>query len=512
MNKKATRTTHCERRLITFAVMSAAVMQVLDTTIVNVALPHMQGSLGALPDQISWVLTSYLISSAIFMPLTGYLTDRLGRKNYLLLSIAGFVLVSALCGLATSIGEIVFFRLLQGVFGAALVPLSQAILADTYPKEQQGRAMAIWGVGIMVGPILGPTLGGYLTEVASWRWTFYINVPFGMLSLFLAWQVVPDTPKKDRNMDWVGLAFISLAIGATQYVLDRGNNDDWFNGKNIVFAAFLAVLGLITFVSISFHKKDNTVFDVSIFKDRNFLVASIVLAIFGLGMYGSMIIQPLLLEDNLGYPVLTAGLAMAPRGIGGFISMLFVGKIIHKYDPRYLIGLGIIITAISNWIGTSYSLMISPNWITFPLFLQGLGLGLIFVPLSTVAFSTLPHTMRAEGAGLYSLLRTIGSSVGISLVITMFSRHTQIHWNDLSGDVTPYNLALLPYETYAPVLDNLSATMELIGGSVARQAQMAAFVDVYAFITWSFVLMLPLILLIRYKQPEKGEDLPVGEF
>jgi DHA2 family multidrug resistance protein len=485
------------RALITVAVMSATLMQVLDTTIVNVALPHMEGSLSSTSDQITWILTSYLVASAIFMPLTGYFTDRLGRKNYLLISILGFVIASALCGAAVNITQIVVFRLLQGVFGAALVPLSQAIMADVYPEEDRGTAMAIWGMGVMVGPILGPTLGGYLTEIASWRWTFYINVPVGILSLILAWRVVPDTPKKERQMDWFGLFLISLSIGATQYFLDRGNQDDWFSSGGIRTAAFLAMMGLLGFLLHSSYQKEKSVFDVSIFNDRNFTLASLILALFGLGLYGAMVILPLMLEGLFNYPVLTTGLVMAPRGISGLVSMMFVGKLIKTMDPRLIIVLGIAISGSGMLLGTYYNLNISPGWIIGPLILQGFGLGMIFVPLSAIAFSTLPAHLRSEAAGLFSLLRTIGSSVGISVVATILSRHTQIAWNQLGGFINPYNPALTGYLQSIHMNMQEPLAILILGKQLATQAQMISFVDVYAFISWSFAAMLPLVLLLK---------------
>ncbi len=489
------------RTLVTIAVMLATLMQVLDTTIVNVALPHMEGSLSATADQITWVLTSYLVASAIFMPLTGYFTDTLGRKKYLLISITGFVLASALCGAALNITQIVVFRLLQGVFGAALVPLSQAIMADIYPEEERGTAMAIWGMGVMVGPILGPTLGGYLTEIASWRWTFYINVPFGILSLILAWKVVPDTPTKKRDMDWFGLILISTAIGSLQYFLDRGNHDDWLGTLNIRIAAFLTIVSFLGFLLHSLNEHNKSVFNISIFNDRNFTVASIILAMFGLGLYGAMVILPLMLEGLFNYPVLTTGLVMAPRGISGLVSMIIVGKLIKTVDPRVLIIIGIFLSGIGMVFGTYYNLSISPGWIIGPIILQGFGLGMVFVPLSTIAFSTLPAHLRSEAAGLFSLLRTIGSSIGISIIATIFSRHTQTAWNQLGGFINPYNPALKHYLQSLHMGLNNPLSIKILGSQLAMQAQMLAFVNVYSFITWSFVIMLPLVFLL--KKPKK---------
>jgi DHA2 family multidrug resistance protein len=486
------------RILITVAVMIATLMQTLDTTIINVALPHMEGSLGTTSDKITWVLTSYLVASAIFMPLTGYFTDRLGMKKYLLISIGGFILASALCGAATSITEMVIFRLLQGIFGAALVPLSQAILADIYPEEERGVAMAIWGVGVMLGPILGPTLGGYLTELASWRWNFYINVPIGIFCMLLTWQVLPESVKKIRSMDWYGLILISVTIGATQFFLDRGNQDNWFDSTIICISAFLVIISLLLFLLHNIGRKGKSlVFDLNIFSDRNFAISSILLGIFGLGLYGAMVTLPLMLEGLFNYPVITTGLVMAPRGISAMASMILVGYLIKKHDPRLLIFIGIIMSCCGMYIGTYYNLDLSPGWFIGPILLQGFGLGMIFVPLSAVAFSTLPAVMRPEAAGLFSLLRTLGSSIGISIVSTLLSRNTQIAWNHFGGFINPYNTAVNHYLYPLHLQASSPKGAAMLATVVATHAQMQAYVDIYKFITWSFLLMLPLVILIK---------------
>jgi DHA2 family multidrug resistance protein len=513
MNQAATfsNTPTSARWLIIIAVMSATLIQVLDSTIVNVALPHMQGSLGAAPDQITWTLTSYLVASAIFMPLTGYFTDLLGRKKYLLICIAGFTLSSALCGASLSLFEIVLFRLLQGAFGAALVPLSQGIITSVYSKKEQGKAMAIWGTGVMVGPILGPTLGGYITEFVSWRWTFYVNVPVGLFAFLLAWQVVPDSPKKQRAMDWRGLLLLSFAIGAFQYFLDRGSQQDWFSGRDIQLAVLIGIISLVGFLfyTLQPQAKNTAIFDIRIFKDRNFALASSLLAILGLGMYGSMVIQPLMLENLLNFPVVTTGLAMAPRGISGMISMIIVAKIINRVDPRWLTATGILLSALGTAICTTYSANLNINWIIWPLFLQGFGLGMIFVPLGTMAFATLPDSMKVEAAGLFSLLRTIGSSAGISITITVLTRHTQIAWNQIGGLINPYRPAVGNYlQTLHMQLNNPLAPT-LLGQQLAQQAQMIAFINTYAFIMWSFLLMLPLVFLLR-KPENQPSALPLA--
>src|SRR5690349_15861952 len=488
-----------ERLLITLAVMSATLIQVLDTTIVNVALPHMAGELGATTDQVSWVLTSYLVSSAIVMPLTGYFADTLGRKRFLLISITGFVCASALCGISQNLVEIVAFRLLQGVFGAALVPLSQAIMTDAYPPEERGKAMAIWGLGVMVGPVLGPTLGGWLTEVASWRWTFYINVPVGALSLFLASSYVPESERRERRMDWTGLALLGAGIAGLQYMLDRGTSQDWFSAIDIRISAGVAAVGIAGFAWHSWRRGREALFDLRIFKDRNFAIACAAMLALGLGLFGGLVMQPILLEGLLGYPIVTTGLVMAPRGLATAVAMLVVGRLVGKVDARALVGTGLLVSAAGSHFMTGYSLDVNTFWIVAPALLQGLGLGLIFVPLSTIAYATLPRERMAEAAGIYSLVRTIGAAVGISVVTTVMTRQAQVIWNELGGHVTRYNPAVIEYLRGLHLSPTDPHALALVAGQVAQQAQMGAILDVFKVTAWSFVAMLPLVLLLRRK-------------
>jgi DHA2 family multidrug resistance protein len=457
----------------------------------------MAGQLGATIDQISWVLTSYLVSSAIVMPLTGYFADTLGRKKFLLISISGFVAASALCGIAQNLAEIVLFRLLQGVFGAALVPLSQAIMTDAYPPEERGKAMAIWGLGVMVGPVLGPTLGGWLTDVASWRWTFYINLPVGALSFFLATQYVKSAERRERRMDWTGLALLGSGVAGIQYMLDRGTTADWFSAMDIRVAAAIGVVGLVSFTAWSFMRGPRALFDLRIFKDRNFAMACLVMLSMGLGLFGGLVLQPILLEGLLQYPIVTTGLVMAPRGVATAIAMTVAGRLVGKVDVRYLIGTGMVLGAIGSWAMTHYSLEVSLFWIIWPAFVQGLGFGLIFVPLSAIAYLTLPRARTAEAAGIYSLVRTVGAAAGISIVTTLVTRESQVNWNELGAHVTKFNPAVRAY------LDSLhlSATdphaMALIAAQIAQQAEMNALLDVFKLTAWSFVAMLPLVLLLK---------------
>ena len=490
------------RVLTAIAVMAATIMQVLDTTIINVALPNMAGQLDATPDNISWVLTSYLIASAIIMPLTGFITDRIGQKRFLLISIAGFVVTSALCGMAATLAQMVLFRFLQGVFGAALVPLSQSIMLQIFPGEQRGTAMAIWAMGVMVAPIMGPTLGGWITETINWRWTFYINLPVGIASFILAMRYVHDTPTKDRRMDWLGFGSLALCIGALQLVLDRGNEDDWFGSQTIVAAAVVSALSFLFFVVYTLTGKHHPLFDLRIFRDRNFLVATFIITATSIGFFGGMVLQYLYLQNYLGYPTFEAGLYMAPRGLASFLVMIVVGKLSGKVPPRNFIFVGVCASVLGNYLMTNFSGDISAHELILPMMLQGMGMGLIFVPISTLAFTTLPKEAAAEAAGIYSLIRAVSSSFGIAIIATYFSRSAQQIWSLLRGEITPYSEALRGY--LAPL--HLGAQdpqgIAIAAKAVLRQAQGLAYLDTFWFATANFVLILPLLLLVR--TPIKG--------
>jgi len=485
------------RVMTSIAVMSATVMQVIDTTIVNVALPQMQGQLSATPDQISWVLTSYLVASGIVMLLTGYFTDRIGQKRFLLLSIAGFTVTSMLCGLSTSLSAIVAFRILQGVFGAALVPLSQSIMVQTFSVEERGKAMAIWGMGVMVGPILGPTLGGWLTEVLNWRWTFFINLPIGIFSAFLVWRTVAHTETRERDMDWHGLALLAMALGGLQFILDRGNQEGWLDSVTIQYTALISLAGFLGFVWHGLQKHEHVIFDPVIFRDRNFTTASLLLAISGLGLFGTLMLQPLLLQNLLGYDAIDTGLILAPRGLASMFSMMLVGKLITRIDPRYIIAAGMVIFSVGSWFTTLYSLELSMSWIILPGLAQGMGLGLVFVPLSAVAFTTLPQRLAAEAAGIYSVMRTIGSSIGISLVATIMTNHSSIAWNNLDTNLSPFNPAVGEYLSGMQLGPDSSIAPHLLARILGQQSSMLGMLDAFVLVTWSFALMLPLVFVLR---------------
>lgn len=485
------------RAFIVVAMMAATVMQALDTTIVNVALPHMAGNLGASMDQIAWVLTSYLIASSALMPLTGYLSDRMGRRRFLLASIGGFVVASGLCGLAQNLAEIVAFRLLQGLFGAALIPLSQAVMAETFPPHERAKAMAIWGMGVVVAPIVGPTLGGWLTEVVSWRWTFYINLPVGALSFLLAANHVPDTPTRERRLDWVGYGALALSLCALQLMLDRGERDDWFASRFIVSMAVASAALFVAFVARSIANRDDPLFDLAVLRDRNFAIACSIMFAIGIGLFGGMLLQPMFFENLLGYPATETGLDLVPRGVATFAAMTLVSRVASRVSSRTLLAFGIASSVAGSIWMTRLTADVSGAFMVGPLLLQGFGLGLIFVPASTIAFSTIPRRLAAEAAGLYSLVRSVGAAVGISLVSSYFARSAQRHWEMFRGEVNPFRGPVAAYLGPLHLAPDSALGVQVLANAVAKQAQMAAYVDAFWLVAASFVAMAPLVVLIR---------------
>jgi DHA2 family multidrug resistance protein len=486
-----------KRIWVAMSVMLATIMQALDTTIANVALPHMQGTMGATQDQISWVLTSYIVAAAIFMPLTGFITARWGRKRVFMWSVVGFTLASMLCGAAQTLPEIVLFRLLQGIFGASLVPLSQAVLLDTYPPEQHGKAMAMWGVGVMVGPILGPTLGGWLTEYYNWRWVFYINLPFGVLAWLGLAAFVRETPiDRTRRFDLLGFALLSLGIGAMQMMLDRGQSLDWFANPEIVVEALLAGLALYLFVAHMFTH-DHPFIEPGLFKDRNFSVGLVLIFIVGIILLATMALLPPFMQSLLGFPVIDVGYLLAPRGVGTMIAMMMVGKFSGRVDVRYMIFFGLILTSLSLWEMTLFNANIDGWDIVRTGVTQGFGLGFIFVPLSTITFASLAARYRNEGTALFSLMRNIGSSIGISVVMTYLAQRTQANHAAFADYINPFNLALrqaVEADAY-----NLTTPQGLaaINGEVTRQAAMLAYLQDFRLMMWITLIAIPLVVLLR---------------
>mgnify|MGYP001421948115 CR=1 FL=1 len=484
------------RGLITVSIMLATIMQVLDTTIANVALPSMRGSLGASQDSINWVLTSYIVAAAIMTPMTGWLADRFGRKQLFLASVAGFTLTSMLCGLSTSIAEMVVFRLMQGVFGAALVPLSQSVLLDINPKEKHGQAMAMWGAGIMVGPILGPTLGGWLTDVLNWRWVFYINVPVGILAFLGIASFMPAVERRLRAFDFLGFALLSLGVGGLQMMLDRGEQLGWFSSGEIVIETMLAVSAFWMFTVHTLTAKEPFIHP-GIFRDRNFVTGLVFIFVVGIILLATMALLPPMLSSIFGYPSTTTGLVLAPRGAGTMISMILVGRLVQKVDPRALIFAGLCLTAWSLYDMTLFS----PQMDHWPLIwsgvVQGLGLGLVFVPLSTIAFATLAPRYRTDGTALFSLVRNIGSSIGISIVTSLLTQNIQVNHQVLGGHVT----ATSP--TVQALVDGVGGslqspeTLAVLDALVNKQAAMIAYLDDFKLMMFVTLSALPLLLLLK---------------
>src|SRR5450631_805008 len=496
------------RPMITLSIMLATIMQTLDSTIANVALPHMQGSLSASQDQIAWVLTAYIVAAAIATPLTGWMVDRFGQKNVFLASIAGFTVASMLCGLSNSLAEIVAARLLQGVFGAALVPLSQLVLLDINPKEKQGSAMAFWGVGVMVGPILGPTLGGWLTDSYNWRWVFFINVPIGLLASYGMWKYIRPVPGPRRQrFDVFGFATLSLGVGALQLLLDRGQQNDWFSSTEtwteaialVVMATYFTAHTLLT-------PADKSFVDFRLFKNQNFVTGVLFIFIVGLVLYATRALIPTMLETLLNYPVATTGLVTAPSGLGTMFAMLIAGRLIGRVDLRLTLFIGFSLTALASWQMAHYSLALSQGDIIWPGVIRGIGVGLVFVPLSAATFATLSPEMRAQGTALFSLVRNIGSSIGISLVQTLLVRNTVIAHASLTERITYANPAWhSPAVAKAYDLSTLGGTA-LLDSSVTQQAAMIAYIDDFWLMLFLTVGVMPLLLLIRPPRRQAPAD------
>lgn len=490
------------RGMVSFAVMAATMMQVLDTTIVNVALPHMQGSLSATSEQISWVLTSYIVAAAVMTPPTGWLAGRFGRKRVFLVSVAAFTTASVLCGLSRSLEQMVVFRLLQGVFGASLAPLAQSSMLDAYPREKHGSAMAMFGMGIMVGPILGPSLGGYLTETYDWRWVFYINVPVGILTLVLLSIYLPDGARVRRPFDGFGFAMLSLGVGALQMLLDRGQGLDWFESPEIVFEAMLVCAGFYLFTAHAATARGPVFIDLSLLKDRNLVTGLTFIFVVGGILMSTMALVPPFLQGLLGYPVLETGNLLAPRGMGTMAGMIILGRLGNRGDPRVFLLLGLGLTALTLWIMTGFSLDVSTTTILWTGVLQGFGFGLIFVPLTLITFATLAPQHRTEAAGLYALMRNLGGSIGISTVITLLTRGVQTRHAALAEHISPYNPLLHTGIARSWNLQSGPALAQL-NGEVTRQAAMLAYLDDFQAMLLVTLLAMPLVLLV--KRPRRPE-------
>jgi len=490
------------RGAITACVILAVIMQALDTTIANVALPYIQGSVSASADQINWVLTSYIVAAAIMTPPSGFLAARFGRKRVLSVAIIGFVVASMLCGAAQSLTQIVGFRLLQGFFGAALVPLSQGILLDIYTPEERGSAMALFGVSVMVGPVLGPVIGGWLTENISWRWVFYINLPLGALAFAGVAIFLSETKSSaSAKLDWLGFGMLSLGIASLQLVLDRGAQLDWFSSGEIIIEAAVCASALYILVVHTFTAK-NSFINPRLFLDRNFSVGMTFIFIVGITYLASMALMTPYLQTLMGYPVVTAGVVMGPRGLGTMACMFLVGRLIGKVDIRLLLGAGLGVSAWAMYDMSGWTPAVSQTTIMLTGFIQGAGLGLLFVPLTTVTFATLPAHFRGDGTGLYNLSRNIGSSVGISFVAYLLTRNVQVNHAELATYVTPFNRV---FEN--PAIKQAWNPLTLPGRAaldevITQQATIIAYIDDFKLLMILCLAAIPLVILLRTPKRE----------
>lgn len=484
------------RGMITACIILAVIMQALDTTIANVALPYMQGSVSASADQINWVLTSYIVAAAIMTPPSGFLAARFGRKRVLMVAIVGFVVASVLCGLAQSLFQIVAFRLMQGFFGAALVPIAQSILLDIYTPEERGSAMALFGISVMVGPVLGPVIGGWLTDHMSWRWVFYINVPIGALAFAgVSGFMRTDASIGGGKMDWLGFGSLSVAIAAMQVFLDRGAQLDWFSSFEIIIEATIAASACYIFLVHTFTAKQSFV-DPRLFLDRNFAVGMFFIFIVGVTYLASMALLTPYLQTLMGYPVVTAGIVMGPRGLGTMACMFVVGRLIGKVDTRFLLLVGLLLTAWAMYDMTGWTPAVSQWTIAVTGFIQGAGLGFLFVPLTTVTFATLSPAKRGDGTGLYNLSRNIGSSVGISVVSYLLTRNGQVNHAIIGAHVTATNreLAQHAYRALSPWTAPGRAALDAI---IQNQAAIISYIDDFKLMMVLTLAAIPLLLLLR---------------
>jgi MFS transporter, DHA2 family, multidrug resistance protein len=480
--------------VITAVVMLGSFMTILDSTIANVALPHMQPSLGAAADTVTWVLTSYIVATAVATPLTGWLAGKIGRRQLFLWSVVGFTGASVACGLAQSLDQMVFFRMIQGATGATLSPLGQAYVLDVWPREKHGKAMSWWGVGIMVGPILGPVVGAWLTDNYDWRWVFLINLPFGVLTFFLAASILPRGREATRRFDVTGFALLALGVAALQLCLDRGEQLDWFESWEVRIEAGLAVAGLWAFgVHVALGR--DALVDRRLLRDRNVMTGFLFITILGVLLVATTALLPPLQQNLFGYPVITAGFLQIPRGVGMMLAMMFTGQAIGKIDSRVLIALGLLLAG-----GAMYLLSLMSPQMDERLFIvagvaQGVGLGMVFVPLNTIAFSTLAPALRTDASGFYMLLRNLGGSVGISLAVTTLGRQTQVAHADLAAQLTPWTVPWADGAMAQAV--GLDAVMAALNAGVTQQAAMIAYIDVFRMLFWVSIAALPLLLLLR---------------
>jgi DHA2 family multidrug resistance protein len=483
--------------LLTLAIMVAVIMQVLDTTIANVALPHMRASLGASQDEINWVLTSYIVAAAIATPLTGWFSDRLGRHNLMLIAVVGFTGASLLCGIATSLPQMVIFRVMQGIFGAVLVPLAQATMMDINPREQLGQAMAIFGAGIMFGPIIGPTLGGWLTETFNWRFVFLVNLPVGITAFLMLFALMPRTPIKIRKFDFFGFGMLAIAVASLQLLLDRGQGAGWFDSVEI-WAYLIAAISCLWIFTVHCLTADNPFLDMGMFKDRNFVTGLVLILMTGITLFSGLALLPPMLQSLMGFPVIETGLLMGPRGIGTMVSMIVVGRLVSKYDPRYLVIAGTLLMGYSLYMMTEFDVVMGTGPILLSGFLQGIGMGFVFVPLNSLAFATINAKYRVDATSMFSLIRNVGQGVGISIVTLVLAQMQVTNYGELAERIT---LDSGPVRDLAAAYGGFQNIVSSLNGLISQQAAMLAFLDDFHLMMILTFASLPLVFLLRKPAP-----------
>jgi len=495
--------------IVLAASMAGTLMQALDSTIANVALPYMQGELSASRDQITWVLTSYIVAAAIMTAPVGWIASRFGKRNFLLVSLTGFTITSMMCGAAQSLEQMIIFRLLQGCFGAALSPLSQAVMLDLYPPHKRGNIMAIWGMGVMLGPILGPTLGGYLTDIYSWRWVFYINLPFGIAAVAGIWLFFKDSPSdKGLKFDWFGFAALAVGLASLQLMLDRGTGQGWFGSGEIIFEALVAAVGIYLFIAHMITAK-NPFIPVGLFGDRNLVFGLLLMFVIGANLLASSALLPPYLQNLAGYTVTDVGLLMAPRGFGTMFAMMFAGRMALRFDPRVLMTCGASLLIWSLWEMSGWTPQISTTLLIAVTFVQGVGMGFVFVPMNLTAFATLAPQYRTDGTSLSNLMRNVGSAVGVSLTTAVLGGSVQIAHALLTGHATGFNRALGVNAPGMMMNPQIPFGLANLNGMIEYRAQVIAFQNDFLFM---FYLSLPALLVIwMMKRPQFMPGAPKPE-
>jgi MFS transporter, DHA2 family, multidrug resistance protein len=495
--------------LIAFTAMLGTFMEVVDTSVANVALPHMAGTYSAGVDEITWVITSYLVANAVVLPITGFLGNYFGRKRFYLFCLATFTLASLGSGAAPTLGFLIFMRVVQGLAGGAMVPMSQAILLESFPKEEHGKAMAIFGVGVVFGPIIGPTLGGYITDTWNWPWIFYINVPVGILAMVLGWLFIVDPEhikRPEGRVDYASFIFIAMGLGSLEVFLNRGERYDWFESPFIKFFAALSVVGIALFIWRSFTA-DNPLVDLHVFKNREFATGTLLIFLVGFGLYGSFVMLPLFAQNMLGYTATWAGLILSPGGFSSLLAMVIVGRLVGIMDVRPLVFFGVAMNILAVWLLRFVNLDVGFSYLMTSRIIQGFGLGFLFVPITVAAYARITPQRMGAATGLFNLLRNEGGSIGIALSTTLLAQRAQFHQLRLVEHLNPFNPAygqelgaiakgLFPKAGLDPTsVNQLAAGM--LYGQVQRQAFASAFVDVFWMLTLMFVAMLPLVFLLR---------------